>query len=92
MVTYVATVHEEGAISAQPLSREMQQVRLRNYSIIQMERPLHVTHKGPRFHSMYQNTETPNSTVTMTQRRSPLGQKPCVSLKKHECRFNIKLK
>lgn len=43
--TYVATVHEKRSISAEPLSRKMQQVRLRNYSIIQMERPLQDTKK-----------------------------------------------
>lgn len=39
---YVATVHEESSISAQPLSRQVEQMRLGNHCVVQMERPLQV--------------------------------------------------
>lgn len=43
--THIATVHEESSVPAQPLSRQVEQRRLRNHCVIQMERPLQVSHK-----------------------------------------------
>lgn len=37
---HVATVHEERSVSAQPLGRQVEQVRLGNHSVVQVERPL----------------------------------------------------
>lgn len=39
---YVATVHEESSISAQPVSRQVEQMRLGNHCVVQVERPLQV--------------------------------------------------
>lgn len=49
---YVATVHEEGSVSAQPLGRQVEQVRLWYHGVVQVQRPLQTTggtvnEKGP---------------------------------------------
>lgn len=43
---HVATVHEEGSVSAQPLGRQVEQVRLGDHSVVQMERPLQTRRKS----------------------------------------------
>lgn len=42
---HVSTVHEERSVSAEALGRQVDQVRLRNCCVVQMERPLQVAHK-----------------------------------------------
>lgn len=42
---HAATVHEERSVSAQPLRRQVEQVRLGNHSVVQVERPLQTGRK-----------------------------------------------
>lgn len=39
---HVATVHEEGAVPAQPLCGQVKQLRLWDHHVVQVERPLQV--------------------------------------------------